>query len=249
MKALIKYMGLVSLILGLWVVTAGATITVPNVFVPFTTISSSAVNTNFSTIAEAALNRHGDNIDGNITVSNGITIDGADISAYLAGGKVTATSVAANAVLSAGGITAGSGVVGIVGTDGRIPALTSTYLASVDGSTLINITPSNLTGSGRIPMAASYYPAYVSKSGTYLVVPTTDDDIDCDATGGGFTITLPTASGNTGKTVNIKKIDSSANVCTVGTAGGNIDGASTFPIGVQYQNMTFRSTGLVWEIR
>jgi len=129
-----------------FIAVADATISVPNIFVPFTTISSTSMNSNFSTVAEAALNRHGDNIDGNITVSNGVTIDGADISAYLAGGKLTATSNAANAINVTGGITAGSGVVAIVGTDGRIPALSTTFLANLSAASLTAIPAAQVTG-------------------------------------------------------------------------------------------------------
>jgi hypothetical protein len=44
----------------------GATITVPNVFTPFSTISSSQVNTNFSTIAANALDKRGDSMSGTL---------------------------------------------------------------------------------------------------------------------------------------------------------------------------------------
>jgi hypothetical protein len=123
-------LALAILLSGWMVAVSDATITVPNVFAPFTTIQSALVNGNFSTIAEAALNRHGDNIDGNITTNSGVSIDGAIIHNYLANSKVSAASTAADAIKSGGGITAGTGVVGIVGTDGRIPALSTTYVAN-----------------------------------------------------------------------------------------------------------------------
>lgn len=104
--------------------TAYATISIPFSFSPNTTISSSQMNSNFSTIAEAALNRHGDNIDGTVTIGSGVTFG-------TGGGKISVTSTAADAIKSSGGITAGSGAVAVIGTDGKIPAFSSTYFASI----------------------------------------------------------------------------------------------------------------------
>lgn len=55
------------------------------------------------------------------------------------------------AITMASGITAGSGVVGIVGTDGRIPAISSTYFASLSGANLTALTATQL--SGNVPVA------------------------------------------------------------------------------------------------
>lgn len=130
----------------LWASSATAQITVPNTFTSFTLISASALNANFSKVATDALNRTGGTLTGNLTVNGGITIDGADISAYLSGGKLIATSTAADSLTTGGGITAGTGVVGIVDTSGRIPALTSTYFASLSGANLTSLPAANLTG-------------------------------------------------------------------------------------------------------
>lgn len=48
-------------------------------------------------------------------------------------GKVIIQSTAADALDLAGGLNAGSGNVSIIGTDGRLPALTSTYVADLTG--------------------------------------------------------------------------------------------------------------------
>ena len=53
--------------MALMTVMASATISVPNVFSPFTTIQSSQVNTNFSTIASEALDKRGDTMTGTLT--------------------------------------------------------------------------------------------------------------------------------------------------------------------------------------
>jgi len=120
-------------------------ITIPNTFAPNTVISSSQMNANFSEVGTKSLNRQGGVITGNITVNGGITIDGVDISAFLQPtGKVIVGSTAADALDVAGGINAGSGNVGIVGTDGRVPALSSTYIADLNGANLTGLSSANL---------------------------------------------------------------------------------------------------------
>lgn len=131
---------------GLLADSASAQVTIPNTFTSFTLITASSLNANFAALGNNALNRTGGTITGNITVSGGITIDGADISAYLSGGKLIATDTSATSLTVGGGITAGSGVVGIVDTTGKIPALSSTYFASLSGANLTSLPAANLTG-------------------------------------------------------------------------------------------------------
>ena len=122
-----------------------AQITVPTVFT--TTVPVAQLNTNFSTIADGALNRTSGTITGNITVTNGVTVDGIDISAAMGAGatpaftSMTLSSAGASALDVVGGINAGSGNVGIVDTSGRIPAINSTYVASLSGASLTGILP------------------------------------------------------------------------------------------------------------
>lgn len=60
-----------------------------------------------------------------------------------------------------------------------------------------------------------------------------------DASGGGYTITLPTAVGNSGATLNFVKTDSSTNGVTIGTLT---------TLNAQNQKITIRSNGTVWVI-
>ena len=57
----------------------------------------------------------------------------------LTSGKLATTDTSATSIDVAGGITAGTGNVAIVNATGKIPALSSTYLASLDGSALTGI--------------------------------------------------------------------------------------------------------------
>lgn len=124
------------ILLGMLALPVGATISIPHVFVGHTTIASADLNSNFSTLGDKALNRTGDTLTGNLAVNAGVTIDGADISVYLNGGKVNAMATGVDSVKAGGGITAGTGNVGIVDVTGKIPAFTSTYFTLLDASAL-----------------------------------------------------------------------------------------------------------------
>ncbi len=135
-----------------------AQVSITYTFVNGTTADADQLNANLTQIASSALNRTGGTITGNIAVSPGVTIDGVDIGAVLGGtgtptfSTVTATgSISAGALVSAGGITAGSGAVGIVGADGRIPALSSTYFASLSGANLTGLSATQITSGLLVP--------------------------------------------------------------------------------------------------
>lgn len=150
---------IVSLLVTALIVTqAEGQVTIPTTFT--TSVPVSQLNGNFSTLGSSALNRGGGTITGNISVNSGVTIDGVDIGSVLGGSgtptfstvtitgagsalavtnNVAINGTGATAIDVAGGITAGSGNVGIVQTDGRIPALSSTYFASLSGANLTSI--------------------------------------------------------------------------------------------------------------
>jgi len=73
-----------------------------------------------------------------------------------------------------------------------------------------------------------------------------DQVILVDATSGGVTITLPTATGRTDP-ITVKKIDSSGNAVTVdGNASETIDGATTKNLAAQWDSMTLIPSGGNW---
>lgn len=84
--------------------------------------------------------------------------------------------------------------------------------------------------------------AISTKTTTYSVL-TSDSTILADASGGGFTITLPGAS-NAGFKVIIKKVDTSANVVTISRAGSDtIEGSTTRTLRYQYESLTLQADG------
>jgi hypothetical protein len=70
----------------------------------------------------------------------------------------------------------------------------------------------------------------------------------CDGSTTGFTVTLPTAVGNSGLRHHIKKIDSSSNIITIASAGGTIDGSTTIQLLVSNKAETFISNGTNWYV-
>lgn len=87
-----------------------------------------------------------------------------------------------------------------------------------------------------------------SKTTTYTAT-TSDEVVLADTSGGAWTLTLYTASGNTGKQIRIKKTDSSTNALTIdGNATETIDGSTTIKLFVQYDAVTLVSDGTNWSI-
>jgi hypothetical protein len=90
--------------------------------------------------------------------------------------------------------------------------------------------------------------AVINKTGAYTAIDS-DRVITCDASGGAFTITLPAASGRTGRIYHIKKTDSSANGVTVdGNASETIDGSTTVILSSQHDSIMIVSDGSNWHI-
>jgi hypothetical protein len=90
--------------------------------------------------------------------------------------------------------------------------------------------------------------AVTSKTAAYTAT-STDQVITADASGGAYTITLPTAVGITGRQYTIKKTDSSANAITVdANSAETIDGSLTISLWKQYQMVVIVSSGSNWII-
>lgn len=91
--------------------------------------------------------------------------------------------------------------------------------------------------------------AFVSKTSNFTATAA-EAIISCDATSAGFTITLPTAVGISGKEYHIQKSDSSANVVTIATTSSQtINGVTTQTLDYQYSGLTLFSDGANWRIK
>ncbi len=112
-------------------------------------------------------------------------------------------------------------------------------------SSLIASTPSQAVGGGTVGSGGgggSTALSVVSKTANYTA-STSDDVILCDATGGGFTVSLPAAASAT-RRLTVKKTDASANLVTVQAAGAEqIDGLNAQVLAVQYATLTLASNG------
>jgi len=148
------------------VVPASAQITISYTFVNGTVANADELNTDLSQLATAAVNRTGGTMTGTLTSravlpSSHNTYDLATNAARykdgyfqgtvfaatgFSGAAVTITGTGASALDVGGGINAGTGNVGIIDATGKIPALSSTYLADLSGANLTGLSGANVTG-------------------------------------------------------------------------------------------------------
>lgn len=100
----------------------------------------------------------------------------------------------------------------------------------------------NLIGTGNLATGIA------AKTANYTATAN-DGSIECDATGGAITITLPAASGTGGRIFAIKKTDSSGNAVTIdANASETIDGATTISLASQYSTAIIQcnTAGTAW---
>lgn len=92
-------------------------------------------------------------------------------------------------------------------------------------------------------------PSVVSKTTTYLAT-VADEIILADVSGGAWTLTLPTAVGNTGQEFTIKKTDSDfTEALTIdGDGSETIDGSTSTTLNTQGETLKIVSDGTNWEI-
>jgi hypothetical protein len=76
--------------------------------------------------------------------------------------------------------------------------------------------PSYSDISGSPPASAANV---VLKTSNYNAVA--NDFVECDTSGGGFTVTLPLSAANGGKTITVKKISNDTNVLTIACSGAD----------------------------
>jgi hypothetical protein len=87
-----------------------------------------------------------------------------------------------------------------------------------------------------------------SKTANYTVT-TGDSSVYADSSGGAFTLTLPTAVGNSGRVFTFFKTDTSVNLVTIDGAGTEtINGDLTIAMGTKGDYLTIQSDNVNWKI-
>lgn len=99
---------------------------------------------------------------------------------------------------------------------------------------------------GLVEIQGSLATARVAKTGTYTLTKT-DSILEADASGGDFTLTLPTAVGAGGRRYTIINT-SSGNTTVDGSGSQTIDGATTVALGIPSEAITIVSDNANWEI-
>lgn len=181
------------------------------------------VATDLSTSDARYVNVGGDEMEGDLTVPNGVKIilDDAPVNATDAANKAyvdTKISTANN------GLTAASGNVKLGGSLTAATTITTDATKTLalaglqDGATTDKMVV--VDGSGVLKSVAATtrnVNAIVTKTANYTVLDS-DYTILANATSNAFTLTLPDATTNTGRVLIIRKTDESANVLTFSSA-------------------------------
>lgn len=161
--------------------------------------------------------------------------------------------------MSGGQFTWGSGISSPASPDTGLARSSAGVVKVTNGSTgtgdfiANNITANSKLGIGVTPTSqlqvnGAIATAIAAKTAAYTLTAN-DSVITAGASGGAFTVTLPTAVGIAGRHYTVKKTDSSANAVTVATTSSQtIDGAATAVLSSQYQFVTVVSDGANWSI-
>lgn len=213
----------------------------------------------------------GINITGGQIIGNGGA--GISVAANVSDLSVVGNNIGSSPSETSG--TAGNGTYGIVlaaGTSNNVLIANNKLVGNTSGAISGTLTGTNdiingnlptsvntsgvviagdLGGTLAAPLVINAHYAYVSKAVDYTALAT-DVWIDCDATSGTRTITLPSAvTVGTGKLYVVKKLDTTSNACNLATTSSQtIDGASTASAGAnQYGTIVVISDGANWKIQ
>ena len=129
----------------------------------------------------------------------------------------------------------------VIQADDNATANTVVVRDGSGGINVANVAASSIANSG--PVAVSL----ISRTANYTAAGETV--ILCDATSGNITITLPAASGVSGRLYVVKKTDASANTVTIdGSGSETIDGATTVALASQHHYRGIVSNGSNWFV-
>ena len=133
--------------------------------------------------------------------------------------------------------------VGTLEIEGFNPSVTATT------STSVNLYIKFKDEAGNVHTRQLWVRPLVTEVTTTYTAQNIEEHILADATGGAFTITMPTASGREGYVYTVKKTDSSANAVKVdGLVDETIDGDADFDLEFQDETITLVSDGSDWWI-
>ena len=91
--------------------------------------------------------------------------------------------------------------------------------------------------------------ASIANADSPYTVTEGDFTILADATDGAVTVALPAVTGQEGRTLNIKKVDASANAVTLdGDGSETIDGSTTAAISTENVSLTVQAAASGWYI-
>ncbi len=116
----------------------------------------------------------------------------------------------------------------------------------IDGTGDVGIGTNNPTSTLHVTGSTAY--SITTKTANYTATAS-DYAIICNNTSGAITISLPAASGCSGRTYVIKKISGVTNNVVIDpNASENIDGAATRTLTVQYESVLIQSDGSNWFV-
>lgn len=168
------------------------------------------------------------------------TITGSANHVAIVNGSGTVTTEAQLAV-SRGGTNLGSYTAGDI-----LYATGATTLAKLGIGSAGQVL--KVSGSAPAWAGATASLSVATKTAAYTLT-TSDDAILGDVSGGAFTLTLPTAVGNTGKVFYIKKISDDATALTIdGDGSETIDGETSIELTIYNGSVTLASDGTNWLI-